>query len=240
MSELTKNIQTSIATTFYVEDVTDNAQGFQIAVDIAVKGYSKLSSYPLDAVQVQEELFRDAYHTSGSTRTLLLQRYNSLTGKMEPLGTLRVLIGSMSKGVNPPFEAMDLLIPEGGWENFSFADFNAELAIELGRFAIVPNIEKTNEQGVSWNAIITYKLIEAAYNLGVSRHRNCQLWAVMSRKAVRTVEESGITLLPAPCINFNEKHQSLFEKYDRYWKLSNPWLYRVILPEKGLSFYDNE
>ncbi|MFP4440722.1 MAG: hypothetical protein ACLFVO_26095 [Chloroflexaceae bacterium] len=204
----------------------------QLALCMVATRYARLSSQPVSIQQIQQELTQNIYYTRASTRTLLLTGYNPCTEKFEPLATLRVVIGARASDQCAPLKAMDLLTSDGGWDNFTFADFNAEMAIELGRFAIMPHLGQAHHQHVWLNALITFKLVEAAYHIGVHRYQKHQLWAIMPRYVVRITEAAGIKTLAAPGITLNsQKQAALFKKLDWYWMRSKPGFYRLFLPE---------
>jgi hypothetical protein len=82
-----------ICRSFLVEDVTDSPAQLRIAFDLVAAGYSQLASTPLDPQEIREELCADSYHRHGLARTLLLIGANPNTGTVEPLGTLRIVLG---------------------------------------------------------------------------------------------------------------------------------------------------
>jgi hypothetical protein len=231
MFEKDATLTHDLAATFAVDDVTDDHHMLQVALRMVATRYARLSSQPVSVQQAQWEITQNVYYTRTSTRTLVLTGCNPCTEKFEPLATLRVVIGTRAHAQCAPLEAMDLLTPDGGWDNFTFADFNVELAIELGRFAIMPHLGQNHQQDVWLNTHITFKLVEAAYHIGVHRYQKSQLWAIMPRYVVRLTEAAGIKTLAAPGITLNrEKQAALFKKLDRYWMHSKPGFYRLFLP----------
>ena len=129
-----------ICRSFLVEDITDSPAQLRIAFDLVAAGYAQLASTPLDPQEIREELCADSYHRHGLARTLLLTGANPNTGTVEPLGTLRIVLGyahTTALGM-PPLEAMALLTPEAGWQDFTFAGFDVDKVVEGGRTTVAP------------------------------------------------------------------------------------------------------
>jgi len=116
---------------FCLEDVTDDPEKLSAAFDIVVDGYSGLSSRTLDPRQVRETVCNDDYHRQGVARTLLLSGWNPETARVEPLGTLRITLGSADteKLGMRPLEAMNLMTVPDGWANFHFAGFEVNQVV---------------------------------------------------------------------------------------------------------------
>jgi hypothetical protein len=128
-----------IAATFRLEDVTEDPEMVGTAFDIVVQGYSLLSSVALDPGEVRATVCEDIYHREGRARTLLLTGCRSEASGREPLGTIRITLPYVKQGEEtPPLEAMLLMDPAEGWQNFRFEGFNLDQVAEGGRTAILP------------------------------------------------------------------------------------------------------
>jgi hypothetical protein len=127
-----------ILKSFCLQDVTDDPGNLTAAFDIVVDGYSGLSSRTLDPREVRETLCNDDYHRLGLARTLLLSGWNPETARVQPLGTLRITLGSSrtEKLGLRPLEAMNLMTFPQGWANFHFEGFEVNQVVEGGRTAV--------------------------------------------------------------------------------------------------------
>jgi len=222
-----------ICRSFTVEDVTEDPTRLSSAFDLVCEGYMQLTSRPLDLTEVREELCADPYHRHGLARTLLLTGENPNTGMIEPLGTLRIVLGyshTAKLGI-PPLEAMRLITPRGGWRDFSFEGFHVDEVVEGGRTAVAAacRIGLAKELQVAMGVVRT--LYVEGYRLACRNYAKSQYWGILPSHIVSKAESAGFRFIPAPHITLNhEENGALFEKYDRYWLKSAPWFYKVLIP----------
>jgi hypothetical protein len=222
-----------ICRSFLVEDVTDNPAQLRIAFDLVAAGYAQLASTPLDPQEIREELCADRYHRHGLARTLLLTGANPNTGTVEPLGTLRIVLGyarTTTLGM-PPLEAMALLTPEAGWQDFTFAGFDVDKVVEGGRTAVAPACRTGLAKAMGVPLRVLHTLYQEGFRLALHTYDKPQYWGILPSYVVTRVEALGITLIPTPRLTLNhQENAELFRKYDRYWLQSNPWFYKVLVP----------
>ena len=222
-----------ICRSFSIEDVTDNPRQLQIAFDLVGEGYAQLASRPLDLLQVREELCADPYHLHGLARTLLLSGENPNTGTIEPLGTLRIVLGythTETLGI-PPLEAMGLLTPRGGWRNFTFEGFSVDKVVEGGRTAVSAACRTGLAKELCVPMCVVHALYTEGFRLACHTYAKSQYWGILPSFLVARVESVGFRLIPAPHITLNhDDNAALFAKYDRYWLRSDPGFYKVLVP----------
>jgi len=222
-----------ICRSFLVEDVTDSPAQLGMAFDLVATGYAQLASTPLDPQAIREELCADSYHRHGLARTLLLTGENPNTGTVEPLGTLRIVLGSAHTttfGI-PPLEAMALLTPEAGWQDFTFAGFDVDQVVEGGRTAVAPACRTGLAKALGVHLCVLRTLYQEGFRRALHIYGKPQYWGILPSYVVTRVEALGITLIPTPRLTLNhQENEELFRKYDRYWLQSNPWFYKVLVP----------
>jgi hypothetical protein len=222
--------QVDLLKTFQVEDVTANEDKLRVAFQIVSNAYSRLSSTNIDINEVYQELCADIYHRTGRARTVLLTVDNPDKGQQEALGTLRYIVGSHMQDNSeiPPFEAMELVSPIGGWEQFTFADFNLEKSIEFGRLAISPECRNRTAKIKDLHLPVLRQLLIGSYQLAVERHGISQVWCIMPPHVVRALSKAGIRSIPVPHFELNyHENAALFRKYDRYWLHRTPGFYKL-------------
>jgi len=224
---------------FVIEDVSDDAARLSWAFDLIVQGYLPLSSQTLDPWQVRDDVCDDAYHRHGLARTLVLTGRHPETGESEPLGTVRVTMGSAATkalGV-PPLEAMGLMAPADGWENFHFEGFEIDQIAEGGRVAVSPTCRIGPSRALGLPAIVLRTLFERGFRFAVEHYGKTQYWGILPSYVIRRVEALGIRVIPAPAMAYrSEENGHILSKYDRYWLHSNPTFCRVIVPAATIGF----
>lgn len=216
--------------TFCCEDVTENEEKLRVAFQLVSDAYSRFSSANVESGEVSSELCADTYHTTGRARTVLLSGYNPNTERCEALGTVRYIVGSHRQDGSdlPPFEAMDLISPAGGWDQFKFAGFNLEKSIEFGRLAISPECLRENVRMSHFHLLVLRQLAIDSFQLAVEQYGVSQVWCIMPSYVVRALAKAGIHSIPAPNFHINHRENvELFRKYDRYWIHGAPKFYKL-------------
>lgn len=223
-----------IANSVRVIDVTDQPADLEVAFAMVADGYSKLSSRPLRLQEVLAELCFDTYHNTHRTRTLLATGINANTGNVEPIGTIRMVLGANSKineGI-PPLEVMSLVTPAAGWDNFTFEGFNPNLSAEFGRFVVVPAYRSLEARSKGYTFILCKSIFSKFVEVATHHNKN-QFWALMPASVISLLKLINISVIPVPELSFNSDSQSeLFNKYDRYWQHSKPWFYKFTLEKQ--------
>jgi hypothetical protein len=229
-----RTIADAVGRSFIVEDVTDNPERLRWAFDLIVQGYLPLSSKPLTPWEVSDDVCNDQYHRYGIARTLVLTGCHPETGDREPMGTVRVTMGSMHTyelGF-PPLEAMNLMLPSEGWDQFRFEGFDVDQIVEGGRVAVSATCRIGISRDVGLPAIVLRALFEKGLRFAVENHRKSQYWGILPSYVIKRVESLGIRIIQAPKMSYKtNENAEMFEKYDRYWLQSNPVFCRVIVPE---------
>jgi hypothetical protein len=226
----------TVTESFSLQDVTDDPDGLAQAFDIIVEGYSALSSAMLSPLDVHEELCNDAYHRSGIARTLLLTGLNPQTARIEPLGTVRITLGSKRTaqlGIKP-LEAMGLMAPGAGWGDFHFESFDVDQVVEGGRIAVAKAYRTGAAKRLGLVDLAVRVLVEGGFRIAADRFGKTQYWGILPHYVIARIRATGIGVIPAPGVSlqFSENSQ-LFQKYDRYWLKSNPCFCKVIVPGRG-------
>jgi hypothetical protein len=224
----------AIANSIRVIDVTDQLLNLHVAFDMVVCNYAKLSSHPILPQEVLSELCFDIYHKNNRTRTLLATGIHPDSGHIEPIGTIRMVLGTDSHGDDGihPLEVMSLITPPEGWQHFSFEGFNPNTSVEFGRFVIEPAYRSSEARSKGYTAVLCKAIFQKFVAVAAHYHKT-QFWALMPSNVLKLVELINITAMPIPQLSLNtEDHSDLFMKYDKYWQQSNPWFYKFIL-EKG-------
>jgi hypothetical protein len=215
-----------------LQDVTDDPAGLSVAFDIVVEGYSALSSMKLDHQQVLKTVCFDDYHRSGLARTLLLIGDNPENGRVEPLGTFRITLGSADSGELglPPLEAMRLMTYPEGWENFHFEGFEVNQVVEGGRAAVSPVCRTETGRAIGLASLVLRALVEGAFRIAWHTYGRSQLWGVLPCYMVKRLESFGMRVIPAPRVSPRyQENARLFKEYERYWLHSNPSFYKVVV-----------
>jgi hypothetical protein len=215
-----------------LRDVTTDPNGLSVAFDIAAEGYSALSSATLSPREVREEVCNDLYHRSGIARTLLLTGLNPQTARIEPLGTVRITLGSdrtEELGL-PPLEAMGLMAPDTGWENFHFQGFDVDHVVEGGRIAVARACRTEQAKRAGVVNLLIRALVEGGYRIAASRFGKSQYWGILPHYVVTRFRAAGIGVIPAPGVSLRLLgNAQLFHRYDHYWLRSNPCFCKVIV-----------
>ena len=223
-----------ITNSICVIDVTNQLPDLQVAFAMVADGYAKLSSHSLPLQEVLAELCFDTYHNTHRTRTLLATGINPNTGNVEPIGTIRMVLGTNSKidqGI-PPLEVMSLITPAEGWDNFTFGNFNPNLSTEFGRFVVVPAYRSLEARRKGYTFILCKSIFSKFVEVAAQYNKN-QFWALMPANVLSLLELINISAIPVPELNFNSDSCSdLFNKYDKYWQHSKPWFYKVVLEKQ--------
>lgn len=220
-----------IIDSFCVEDVTENEQKLQAAFRLVADSYATLSSSKISAKNVYEELCQDRYHQCGLARTIILTGIipGAADDRTELLGTLRIVLGSsVTSNDLLPLEAMHLVTPKGGWENFDFGNFDPHKAIEYGRLAFNADCKKGLAKELKFHLRVLREITVGAYQLAIKQFAKTQAWGMATQLVAKSVVESGINMIHAPDIELNyQQNKSLFEKYDRYWIKGSPGFYKI-------------
>lgn len=224
-------ISPNIIDSFCVEDVTEHEQKLQAAFRLVANSYAKLSSSKVNTSDVYEELCQDKYHRCGLARTITLTGIipGATNNKTELLGTLRIVLGSSVPGNHLlPLEAMHLVTPKGGWENFDFGNFDPHKAIEYGRLAFNADCKKGLAKELKFHLHVLREITVGAYQLAIRQFAKTQAWGMATQLVAKSVIESGINMIHAPDIELNyQQNKTLFEKYDRYWIKGSPGFYKI-------------
>jgi hypothetical protein len=221
-----------IIKSFYVEDVTEDLNKLYVAFNLVAQNYSRFSSSNINFQEIYQELCDDPYHTLGLSRTLLLNGYNPNTNRVETLGTVRIVLGSFQpkNSTLPPLEAMQLISPLEGWDNFRFENFNANEAVELSRFATTFECNQGISKKIKLSHLVAKSLLTKAINFSIQKYQRKQIWAIMPRYVVKVITTKETQFSPVPYMTLNfQKHANLFQKYDKYWLHSHPWFYKITL-----------
>jgi hypothetical protein len=223
-----------IANSIRVTDVTDQCTDLQVAFDMVVYSYSKLSSRFIAPQEVLSELCFDRYHNNNRTRTLLATGINPDTGCVEPIGTIRMVLGAapnFDDGIHS-LEVMSLITPPHGWNNFIFEDFDPSISVEFGRFVIEPAYRSLEAKTKGYTSVLCKAIFQKFVEVA-AQYNKTQFWALMPANVLNLVKIINITVIPVPGLHFNtESHSDLFNKYDRYWQHSNPWFYKFMLESR--------
>jgi hypothetical protein len=218
---------------FELIDATERPKELAWAFDLVVQGYLPLASRTLDPWDVRQDVCDDAYHRHGIARTLVLTGSHPETGERELLGTIRITMGSTATArlCLPPLEAMGLMAPSGGWENFHFEGFDVDQVAEGGRTAVSPTcrIGKSREIGLA--PVVLRTLFEEAFRFAAQHYGKTQYWGILPYYVIERVEALGIHVIRAPEMSYRmEENADIFNKYDRYWLQSRPAFCKVVLP----------
>jgi hypothetical protein len=221
-----------IVNSISVIDVTNHLLDLHIAFDMVVSSYSKLSSHSIVPEEVLSELCFDIYHNNNRTRTLLATGINPNTGNIEPIGTIRMILGDHANDDRiHPLEVMSLITPAGGWGNFAFGGFDPNISVEFGRFVIEPVYRSSEAKSKGYTFALCKSIFRKFVEVATQYHKT-QFWALMPSNVLNLVNLINIAAIPVPELHFNtDSHSDLFNKYDRYWHQSNPWFYKFI-PEQ--------
>ncbi len=222
-----------------VIDVTNQLSDLQVAFAMVVDSYSKLSSQPLMFQEVLTELCFDMYHNNNRTRTLLATGINPDTGNIEPIGTIRMVLGRMVLGADSnidegihPLELMSLITPPEGWNNFTFEAFNPHLSAEFGRFVVAPAYRSLEARSKGYTFSLCKSIFSKFVEVATQYNKN-QFWALMPANVLGLLKLINIGVIPVPELNFNSEHHSeLFNRYDKYWQHSKPWFYKFVLEKQ--------
>jgi hypothetical protein len=218
---------------FVLEDVSEDPARLTWAFDLIVQGYLPLSSQRLEPSQVREDICEDAYHRYGLARTLVLTGRHPETGETEPLGTVRVNMGSVATSALgiAPLEAMALMAPLGGWEHFRFQGFDIDQVAEGGRIAVSPTCRTGPSRELGLPAIVLLALFERGFRFAVEQYGKTQYWGILPSYVIKRVEALGIQVILTPDMAYrSEENAQIFSKYDRYWQQSNPTFCKVVVP----------
>jgi hypothetical protein len=222
-----------ILESFCLQDVTDDPEKLSAAFDIVVDGYAGLSSRALDPSEVRETVCNDDYHRQGLARTLLLTGWNPETASVEPLGTLRITLGSADTeklGLHP-LEAMNLMSFPDGWENFHFEGFEVNQVVEGGRTAVSAACRTAAGKEMGLPGSVLRALVEGGFRLAARKYGKSQLWAILPSYMIRRLKAIGIEVIVARQVLLQlQKRQQVFQDYDRYWKHSDPAFCKVLVP----------
>jgi len=222
-----------ILKSFRLQDVTDDPGKLSAAFDIVVDGYSGLSSRSLDAREVRETVCNDDYHRQGLARTLLLSGWNPETARVEPLGTLRLTLGSTDAerlGLRP-LEAMNLMTFPQGWANFHFEGFEVNQVVEGGRTAVSIGCRTGAGKEMGLPGFVLRALTVGGFRIATQKYGKSQLWAILPSYMVRRLKAVGIQAIVAPHVVLQlQKQPQVFRDYDRYWLHSDPAFCKVLVP----------
>jgi len=231
-----RDMTNEIIRSFVIEDVTDNPEQLKWAFDLIVQGYLSLSSKPLTPWEVNEDVCNDQYHRNAIARTLVLTGCHPETGEREPMGTVRVTMGSSQTkrlGVLP-LEAMNLMVPGNGWDEFRFEGFDVDQVAEGGRIAVSATCRLGISKEIGLPEIVLRALFDKGFQFAIENYGKSQYWGILPSYVIKRVESLGIRVIPAPNIFYREKENSeMFDKYDRYWRHSNPVFCKVLIPESA-------
>jgi hypothetical protein len=216
-----------------VEDVTEQPDKLSQAFKMVAEGYSRLSSHKLSYDEVYSDLCQiGIYNNANFSRTLLLTGYNPYNRKVEPLGTARLLLAipESLRSYLPPLESMDLVNPVEGWNNFNYGNFNPEISFEIGRLAVTHSVRsRFISQKVKVSSIIAQKLFITAAKIAKSKYNKYQSWGIMTDYICDLLSCNSIEIRSIDRTLLNrEKHEVLFQKYDKYWFRKKPQLYNLI------------
>lgn len=214
-----------------VEDVTKHEEKLHSAFQLVSASYTKFSSRRLSLDEVYAEICQDEYHCRDLARTIILTGLSPSSDyqHIEMLATVRIVLGTETSTASTlPLEAMRLITPNGGWDNFIFADFNPYKAIEYARLAIRPDCRRGIARAQNFHLYVTQQLITGAYKIATQQFGKSQAWAIMPHFVAKTIEAAGINLIQVPGITLNyQQNQILFEKYDKYWISQTPEYYKL-------------
>ena len=163
-----------IANSIHVIDVTNQLSDLQVAFAMVVDAYSKLSSQRLLLQEVLAELCFDIYHNNNRTRTLLATGINPNTGNVEPIGTIRMVLGANSNIDEEihPLEVMSLITPPEGWDHFTFEDFNPNLSAEFGRFVVAPAYRSSEARSKGYTFILCKAIFSKFVEVATQYNKN--------------------------------------------------------------------
>lgn len=229
MSAQINELQSAIDT-FQIEEITENRKKLDLAFQLIAQAYSGLASRAIDQLEIYRSLCNDTYHQTGLARTLLLTGYNPNADQIVPLGTCRFVLGMPWKHSSNhlPFEAMQLFTHNPGWQTFTFAQFDPNNAVELGRLAILPECRIGKAKTLKLHHMIVVYLIREACIWAEQQYNRTQAWAILPIYMVKVLERAGIVIRCVPNVYLNHKEQAaLFTKYDRYWLDGKPKFYKV-------------
>src|SRR5262245_48468268 len=214
------SMKDEIIRSFLVEDVTHDPERLKWAFDLIVQGYLPLSSKPLTPWEVNEDVCNDHYHRHGIARTLVLTGCHPETGEREPMGTVRVTMGSTQTydlGL-PPLEAMNLMSPKDGWDSFRFEGFNVDQIAEGGRIAVSATCRLGISKDIGLPAIVLRALFEMGFRFAIENYGKSQYWGILPSYVIKRVESLGVRVIPAPGRSYRTREiAEMFQNYDVYW-----------------------
>ena len=218
--------------TFVIEDVTDSPGRMNWAFDLIVQGYFSMSSQTLDPNEIRQEVCDDLYHRHGFARTLVLTGRHPETGEREPMGTVRINVAppaAKDLGLHP-LEAMALMVPRGGWENFRFEGFVLDQVAEGGRIAVSPTCRVGKSREIGLAAIVLRALVEEGFRFARERYDRSQYWGILPDYVRERFTSLGVHTRPAPDMLFRaDENRALFARYNRYWLHSQPQFCKVLV-----------
>lgn len=233
------SLETEVIQSFYTEDITENQDKLNLAFLMVAKGYARLSSQEINYQEIYQELCKDEYHIQGLSRVLLLSGYNPDTDRVEPLGTMRIVLASeqaQTLGL-APIEAMSLFLPKDGWENFEFAGFKLKYVTELTRFAVTKLSRNGRARNIQLPSLVLNKLTRDAILIARKNYNRSQAWGIMPRYIVKMYEAVGIKLIASPEVKINYQNCTILaNKYNKYWLRSNPAFYKVIAKDSSIPY----
>ncbi|MEZ4864205.1 MAG: hypothetical protein R3C14_23030 [Caldilineaceae bacterium] len=215
-----------VANTLQIRDVTDDKHSLQVAFTMVAENYALLSTRDLTIEETYQELCTDLFYRKGISRTILATGYHPIRKEISDLATARVIVNFRSNNDTPALEAMHLVHPPNGWENFDFMGFNPASSAEIGRFVVIPDCRQSK---IGATSLVTFLLEQIFWQCVdiAHKHNKDQIWAIMPKYTVRIVESFGVKCIPIPAMQLNyREHHNLFNKYNRYWLHGNPWFYR--------------
>jgi hypothetical protein len=223
----------AILDTIVIEDVTDNPIKLEQAFGLVADAYAPQAAHVLSLQDVYQELCNDDYRYSGRVRYFMASGYNPNTGRIEVLGTIRLLLAKLGNRPStlPALEAMQLLCPAGGWQTFTYNEFDINKAFELGRFAISKAYRSGVAREMGLYVELTHRLIAYAFMTAQRKYHKTQGWAVIMRPQVQgLLETAGIHLQAAPGMELNvQGNADLFERFGRTWQANTPCFYQISL-----------
>ncbi|WP_341530166.1 hypothetical protein WKK05_13225 [Nostoc sp. UHCC 0302] len=234
------SLEREVLESFYTEDITDNQDKLHLAFLMVAKGYARLSSQDMNFEHIYQELCQDEYYTHGLSKILLLSGYNPDTGRVEPLGTVRLVLASeQAQSLRlMPIEAMSLFSPINGWANYNFAGFNIKETAELTRFAVTPFSKNGISKKIQLSSLILNQLTRDAIQIAREKYYRSQTWAILPRYIVKISEALGITVIPCPEVTINyENCAALVNTYNKYWLRSSPGFYKVLAEDLNMSYF---
>jgi hypothetical protein len=217
-----------------IEDVSENLNKLNTSHQIIAKSYSRLCSQAITYQEVYEELCNlKVSQDSSLLITLLITGYNPNTNKIEELGTVSINLGCVQAKQNKILclEAMDLVYPPEGWNNFKFGDFDLDKAYEICRLGVSPKCIDGVAKEIELPTIVIRKIVIEATKIAQQLYNKSQAWGITGEHIAQRVQSHETQLFPIPktILNFS-KYRDLFHKYDRFWLKSNPRFYKFVTP----------